>query len=149
VTTAWLAFSRATNASALTGARRSPARKLRRGFFQDRALLAQNPVLASQAPQLLLVVARQPVAALARIHISLFEPHAQGLARHPQLTGNLGVRFPAGTRQPNRLGTKLRRGGGHMLYAWTCEHLLGGFTPKRTGVHRTGATSYLRFLSTL
>jgi hypothetical protein len=41
--------------------------------------------------------------------------HAAASRRHPELAGNLRVRLPAGTRQPDRLGAKLRRIGWQML----------------------------------
>jgi len=93
-----LAFSRSTNSYALTGASRSPARKMRRGIFQDLALLAQDPVLASQAPQLFLLLTRETVAALAFVEIRLFEPEPQRLAGHPQVPGDLCMRFATRAR---------------------------------------------------
>src|SRR5215813_6234925 len=88
---------------------------MRRGFVQERALLTPDPVRAPPPPQLFLLVGRQPVAPLARVAIRLLEPESQRLAGHAQLTGNLGRWLPAGTRQADGLGTKLRRRGRHRL----------------------------------
>src|SRR5262249_42004544 len=107
-------------------------------FFQDLALLAQNPVLSPQSPQLLLLVGGQAIAAFPLVQISLFEPEPERLAGHAQLAGNLGVRPPARARQADRLGAELRRIG-WLAPRHGCTSF-GGFTPKRTGVHQTGST---------
>jgi len=62
---------------------------MRRGFVQDLALLAQDPVRAPQSAQLLLLVARQPVAPFALVEIRLLEPEPQRFAGHAQLAGDL------------------------------------------------------------
>ncbi len=56
------------------------------GFFQDLALLAQNPVLATQAADLLVFLGAQPVGATAGIEISLLDPGLQGLIGDPQVS---------------------------------------------------------------
>lgn len=93
----------------------------------------------AQAPQFLVLVSREPVTALALVQISVLELEPQRLARHAQLTCNLGVRLPARSCQSDRLSAKLRRIGWHMFRHE--EHLLRGFTPRCTGVHQSGATS--------
>ncbi len=80
---------------------------MRRGFFQDLALLAQDAILPPQAPQLLLLVGREAVTPFALVQIGLLEPEPQRLASHAELAGNLGMRLPARAGQADRLGTKL------------------------------------------
>jgi hypothetical protein len=52
-----------------------------RGFFQDLALLAQDPVLAAQPAQFFLFVSGQAVTTLPFIQLRLFYPQPERLAR--------------------------------------------------------------------
>jgi hypothetical protein len=72
---------------------------MRRGFFQDLAFLAQDPVLAAQPAQpaqFLLLVGGQSVMALPLVEIGLLEPQPQCLAGHAQFASNLRMGLPAG-----------------------------------------------------
>src|SRR5262245_22560188 len=112
--TGCVACSRSTNSYAVTGSSWSPERELRRGFFQDLPLLAEDPVLTAQPSQFLLLVTGQPITALAFIQICLLEPQPEGLGGHAEILRNLRMGFPTRSGQPDRLGAKLRRIGLHM-----------------------------------
>ncbi len=62
-------------------------------FFQDLALLAQDPVLTTQAAELLALLGGQAVSAAAGIEISLHDPVPQGLIGDPQILGDLPDRL--------------------------------------------------------
>ena len=80
-----------------------------RGFFQDLALLDQDPVLAAQLPELVALLAGQPVLALPAIELGLLAPVAQGLGRDAQFLRDDRERSARGALQLDRVGSELSR----------------------------------------
>src|SRR5262249_10343123 len=101
------------------------------GLVHALPLFAQHPGLAPQPAPFLLLVAREPVAALGFLPIRRFEPPAQPLTRDAQLVGTLAMRVPPTTGQANRLGAELRRRGLPLSRCAGHGHLLGALAPTR------------------
>src|SRR2546425_838660 len=85
-----------------------------RGFFQDLPLFTERPVLASQPDQLLTLLGRQAVSALAVIQVGLADPVPDRLRRGLELPSQFLGRL-SGAHQLDQAAAKLRevwRGGG-------------------------------------
>jgi hypothetical protein len=64
-----------------------------RGFFQDFALLLEDPILFAEPRQLIALGRRQPGAALGSIGLRLLDPLAQRRRHQIQLAGDGGDAF--------------------------------------------------------
>lgn len=73
-------------------------------------------MLAAQAAQLLLLLARVSVAALSLVQLRLFTPEPERLAGHAQILGNLAMGFPTGPGQASGLARN-SVGYGGLLFA--------------------------------
>jgi hypothetical protein len=77
----------------------SPLRRKKRWLCAEHlTFLFEDPVLLSQAPQLLALVGGYPLT-LSGIYPLLFEPVAQALGGDSQITGDLGERLVGGAGQ--------------------------------------------------
>src|SRR5690606_11961817 len=81
-----------------------------RGFFQDLALLTQDPVLPPQTVELSPLVTIKPGPGAAS-DVRAFHPLPERVAAHAQLVSYLLQRPPALAEQPYRLDLELKRVG--------------------------------------